>query len=302
MSFETGIVGARPAEAFLMHHGIRGMKHGRRRFQNEDGTWTEAGLEARRKREGFGESRKARRLEKKVARAEKKQARRAAREEARAEYAERQRKKKLSNLTDDEMRQKLERAKMEAEYRDLKRRGSLVETGSKLISKYLDYRAGKENREIEANKQKIEMEKLKTQQVQAKEQTKQSQNRIKSSANEAKQAAARAKEKRADVEGGLKIQRKKELKETKIRWREGTVHGGVQKRIHDTLVARGEGKAERIKERAFTSGILRNRKRIDRYNNKLDPKMQKQSYDPDPWNREKNKSGKKEKQQKQKQK
>ncbi len=35
----------------LYHHGIKGQKWGVRRFQNEDGTWTEAG----KKRYGSGD-------------------------------------------------------------------------------------------------------------------------------------------------------------------------------------------------------------------------------------------------------
>ena len=277
----------------LMHFRTKGSKNGVRRYQNTDGSWTPLGLKERKEREGWGESRKERKIAKKVAREEKHAAKKVARTEAKAARAEERRKKYISKLTDEEMKAKLERARMEAEYRDLKKRGSVIETGTNLIGKYLDYKKDKANREIELNKQKLEMERLKTQQVQAKESTKQSANRIKSSANEAKTAVAKAKQTKADVKGGLKIQREKDLKETKIRWRDGTIHGGVQKKINNILVARGEGRAERIKERAFTSGILRNRKRIDRYNNKLDPYMEKQSYDPNPWDRNKNKPKKK---------
>ena len=37
----------------LYHHGIKGMKWGVRRYQNEDGTWTEEGKTRRRKRSVF---------------------------------------------------------------------------------------------------------------------------------------------------------------------------------------------------------------------------------------------------------
>ena len=64
MSFDAWEASIRPSPDSLMHWGIPGMKHGRRRYQNEDGTWTRAGLEARRKREGFGERRIERKLKK----------------------------------------------------------------------------------------------------------------------------------------------------------------------------------------------------------------------------------------------
>ena len=38
---------------YLIHYGIQGQKWGVRRFQNEDGTWTDEGLERRYTKEGY---------------------------------------------------------------------------------------------------------------------------------------------------------------------------------------------------------------------------------------------------------
>ena len=52
-----------PPESYLMHFRTKGSKNGVRKYQNPDGSWTELGLQERRKREGFGE----RRIERKAA-------------------------------------------------------------------------------------------------------------------------------------------------------------------------------------------------------------------------------------------
>lgn len=240
MTFDAWEGLIRPTNEDLMHFGIPGMKHGRRRYQNEDGTWTEAGLEARRKREGFGESRKERKAQKQIAKAEKHQAKKAAKAERQAQRAEARRKRKLSGLTDEEMKAKLERAKMEAEYRDLKKRGSLIETGTRMIEKYLDYKDRKEQRAINLNQQKIDMERIRaqreqsrTQAIQAKEATKQSKNQIKISKNEANKSGAEAAKMKYDVKGGLKIKRKAELKDAKKRYRDTTIRGAIGKLLNN---------------------------------------------------------------------
>lgn len=138
-SFDSWEDRIRPLEDYLMHSGKKGMKHGQRRYQNEDGTWTELGLAERRKREGFGERRAA----KKAAKAERKQARKAIRAEARAALAEKRRKRNIKNLTDEELQQRISRLKMEREYKDLNK-SPIIETGMKLVNKYLDYKADKD--------------------------------------------------------------------------------------------------------------------------------------------------------------
>lgn len=270
-TFDAWEAAIRPPEDYLMHFRTKGSKNGVRRYQNPDGSWTEAGLAERRKREGWGDKIE-RKLQKKVAKAEKKQARKAARTERQQAAAEARRKQKLSGLTDEEMKAKLERAKMEAEYRDLTRRHTAVETGAKLIGKYLDYRDTKEKRELESNRQKLEMERLKTQQIQAKEASQKA-------AKDAKTSKYEYKKMKQDRKAGLSSKREKELIGVKLAYRNTTIRGGISKRINQFLTsgkseyyqakrkAKGEAAASNIKNKQEDNESLgtkdrKNRKRL----------------------------------------
>ena len=79
---------------YLYHSGIQGMKWGIRRYQNPDGTWTEAG--------------KAR-YGKKVEKQARKDAKKQIREDA----------KNRHNMSDDELDAKIKRLKKEKELKDL---------------------------------------------------------------------------------------------------------------------------------------------------------------------------------------
>lgn len=222
----------RPPEDYLMHFRTKGSKNGVRRYQNPDGSWTEAGLAERRKREGWGDGgdRKLRKAEKKVEKLERRQEKAAARKERRQAAAEKKRQKSLKGLTDAEMKQKLERARMEAEYRDLQKRGTLVETGANLVKGYLNYREKKEQRTLEENRQKVDMMRAKADIVRAKEGT--------------KRAHEEYKTKKEDVKGGLKLERKSNLTRAKLDFRNTTIRGGIGKRINQWLTA---GKSESYK-------------------------------------------------------
>lgn len=237
MNFDTWEAGILPDEDVLMHWGIPGMKHGRNRYQNPDGTWTEEGLARRRQREGFGESRKERRLTKKVERAEKREARKAARAEAKAARAEKRRLNSVSGLTDEELQAKLKRARMESEYRELTKKGTVLETGANLVTKILDYKENKEKRVVELNKQKIDMMRAEAELVKAK-------TGVRRAKEETKKAIEERKKKEADVRGGLKTERKKDYLAKKTEYRNTTIRGGIGKRINQYLTA---GKAEGYK-------------------------------------------------------
>ena len=258
-TFDSWEVMVRPPENSLMHFRTKGSKNGVRRYQTESGEWTELGLEERRKREGFGESNTERKAQKKIDKIERRREKKAAKAQKAFERAEKRRKKNIKNLTDEEMKAKLERAKMEAEYRDLTKRGSLIESGANLIGKYLDYKDKKEQREIERNKQIIDMERIKADRIKAVERTKTAKSEAKKAKSDAKKAESEAK------------QKKSELQIKKIDHKESTIRGGISKRISLRLTsgwkekyaaqrkAEGEVEANRIKSDGARD--LKNRKR-----------------------------------------
>lgn len=220
-SFDSWEDRIRPSGDCLMHFGTKGMKHGRRRYQNEDGTWTETGLAARRKREGFGERRAA----KKAAKAAKKAERKERKATRKAEVAEQRRQKNIKLLTDDELKARIARLELENKYKDLNKNRA-VEAGKELLSKYFDYKDKAEQRKSDLNKQRIELERLITQKIQAREATKKSK-------YDAKSAASEAKKKASDVRGGLKIERKAQLKNAKTNYRNTTIWGSIGKRANN---------------------------------------------------------------------
>ena len=244
MTFDAWELSIRPSNDYLAHHGIRGMKHGRNRYQNEDGTWTEEGLRRRRQREGFGEGKEERKAAKAAARTEKKEARKAARAEAKAAYQEERRKKNVKKLTDEELKNRIERLKMENEYRELKR-SPLVKSGEQFISDYLKNRAAKEERAYSEKQTKLarehEMAKLKEQTEQAKIRANADTERAKADTARANADKTRAETDRFDIEKGTRmVKLKNEGKSLKLQNKryvsDNTVRGGVKKMINKLLV------------------------------------------------------------------
>ena len=221
MTFDAWERSIRPSNDYLAYSGIPGMKHGRHRYQNADGTWTEEGLRRRRLREGWGEGKEDRRAQKAIVKAEKKEARKA----SRAAAAENIRKRKLKNLTNEELQAKIDRLKKEKEYKELKK-SPYVELGAKLIGKYLDYKDAKNQQIIEQNRQKIELKRLETQKIQATESTKKAK-------YESMTARSEVAKKRADVKGGLKTERQAQLQNAKTNYRNTTIWGSIGKRANN---------------------------------------------------------------------
>lgn len=275
-TFDSWEVAVRPPEDYLMHFRTPGSKNGVRRYQLEDGTWTPLGLRERKAREGWGdegtsraERKAAKRLakaEKALAKSEKHAAKKAARIEKKEARAEKKRLSSLKGLTDAEMKQKLERAKMEAEYKELTKRTSLIEKGSELIGKYLNYKDNKEQRALEMNRQKVQLEQAKTQAIQAKNAPK----KAKAEARKAKFEAKNAKEARKKAD----ITKDADLLKAKMDYKNYTVRGGIGKRINMMLtsgkakqyeaVRKAKGDVEANRTRSEGASKLAN-KQLDQY-------------------------------------
>lgn len=212
---------------YLAHFRTKGSKNGVRRYQQEDGTWTPLGLRERKAREGWGDGdeRSSSRAEKKAAKAEAKAEKKAARTAAVTEAKEERRKNNIKTMTDEELKAKIERAKMEQEYKELTK-SPILKAGEKVVQVYLDYKTKKEQQEIEKNRQKIELGRIEAQKVQATEATKKAK-------YDAKAADAEANKMASDVKGGLKVKRKAELTNAKTAFRGTTLLGALGKRANN---------------------------------------------------------------------
>lgn len=247
----------------LMHFRTKGSKNGERRFQNRDGTWTPLGLQRRKAREGWGEeggSRAERRAQRRLERAERHQARREARAQARAAFAEKRRQNSLKGLTDAELQKKINRLKMEQEYKELSK-SPLLKTGEKLVASILEYKGNKEQRAIEANKQKIEMERLKVERTKAIEGTKQAREESAKAKSEYKKATTESAKKQAQAN---LVNQQTQAKRFVADY---TIRGGIRKRLNAAL---SSGYAERKAENRYISAVKSDARRMKRFNDKRD--------------------------------
>lgn len=133
----------------LYHFGIKGQKWGRRRWQNEDGSLTEAG----RRRYGTIEN-----------------------------YNRIHNRKKLSDMTDDEIRSAIARKNLEYEYRMAGGGGKII----KAIKSINDAYDKKKQQKIDLANAKTEMEKAKSESIKAIEATKKAGKEVKKAKQEAK--------------------------------------------------------------------------------------------------------------------
>ena len=219
----------------LMHWGILGMKHGQRRYQNRDGTWTAAGLAARRQREGWGDSKKKRKAERTIARSE----RHAARKAARAAFLEKRQKNKLKNLSDDELQKRINRLKMEKEYKELNK-NPMVEAGLKLINAYFASKEKKLKRE--SDKARLEVDRI----------------RAVSELRKAKAAQTQAKNDFLDnsLHGKGYMKAKSDLIQTKAK---NTVGGAIRSTLNSIITKEGRNI---VKEMPDNSIVLKGAKKV----------------------------------------
>lgn len=224
----------------LMHFRTKGSKNGVRRFQQKDGTWTPLGLQQRKAREGWGD-RKARRAQRHLERAERHQARREARAAARAAYAEKRRQNSLKGLTDAELQKKINRLKMEQEYKELSR-SPILKAGESLVKSYFEAK----DKAIARAEKKAQLEN----------------NRINAQANLAKAQAQKAEAKNeliSHLSGTSRKKAKAELKKVKNEERKHTIRGAISESVGNVL--RKEG-TRFVKEMGDSSLLMRSGRAI----------------------------------------
>lgn len=251
---------------YLMHFRTKGSKNGVRRYQQEDGTWTPLGLKLRKEREGWGETRNERRAEKKVARAEKKAASTARRIERKEQrQANRKQRMTLDNISDDELRRKIERAKMVNEYKELTKNPAL-KTAEKAVTgilNYMDKRSDRkwerEKMELERDRMSVDRARIEADKVRSKEQTKQAAERV-------KEAQANVEKMKQDRKAGLKISRKADFKRAKKENRESTFVGAFIKTHKEAKLARIETRKEVRKGMAFVKSTIKSANANRRHN------------------------------------
>lgn len=256
-----GDVMALPTKDELMHFRTKGSKNGVRRYQTESGEWTPLGLKERKAREGWGQSRKERRAEKRVAKAERRVAKAEkrttkiqARQQRMAAYKAKRNKKDLSGLSDEELRKRIERVKMEQEYKELTR-SPLLKNGEKLVTSILEAKARAADRADAKAKMELDNRRVTADIIKAKENTK----RAQADADKARQERKKAKQ---DRKAGLAYERAAELQKAKTAYRETTLRGGIVRRLNTKMnaglkekytakrKAEGEAIANRVKSDA----------------------------------------------------
>lgn len=234
----------------LAHHGVRGQKWGVNRYQTASGEWTPLGLRERRAREGWGERRAARkqareqrRTEKRAARAAERNARAERLAKFKAQRAEEKRMKNPKNLTDEELKARIERLNMEQTYREMTKSPTL-KLAEKFVSGYMERKANQAARKAElverAYQEKVTKEQREHELKKLAEQTKQTELRANADKARAEADSERARTDRLDIEKGTRLAKlkneKRSLKLQNKRFRsDNTIMGGARKLVNKIL-------------------------------------------------------------------
>ena len=166
---------------YLCHFRTKGSKNGVRRYQQEDGTWTPLGLERRKAREGWGDEGGnggggggSKKEYKRALRAERYRAKAAAKadalrrreaekkakadRDAKARLEKNNRNRKLSEMTDAELKDQIARLKLEREYKEAKGPSlfdTIMNKGTDMVTKFMENK--REAERIKLDKVKTEL-------------------------------------------------------------------------------------------------------------------------------------------------
>lgn len=247
--WEEQLFGGYPrlGESCLAHSRTRGSKNGVRRYQTASGEWTPLGLQRRREREGWGEGRRAARAAKKAERAAARNAKRKAYEERKEQARESKHKNNLKTMTDEELKARIARLKMEQEYKELSK-SPLLKAGETLVKTYFEAK----DKKIAREEKKAQMEN----------------NWLNAKANLAKAKAQKAEARNefiSQITGTSRKKAKAELKKVKNEERKKTVRGAISDSLGNiirkvgnrtvkgmsdtTLASRGKAKVKTLFEK-----------------------------------------------------
>ena len=225
--WETRLYGdamALPNGDELMHFRTKGSKNGVRRYQTESGEWTPLGLKERKAREGWGDSKRASRAEKKAAKLsrkiEKRENRKARVAAAKQAVIQKRASKNLKGVSDEELQRRINRIKKEIEYKELTR-SPILKAGEKMVTSYF-------NNKEKALERKMKMADLIVRQQEAKQKT---------LASKAALAQARGGILDNLMRGSKYKQAKKQLIEAKA---DKTVRGAVRQAIGNVIRKEGD--------------------------------------------------------------
>ena len=283
----------RPPEDYLMHFRTKGSKNGVRRYQTESGEWTPLGLAERKKREGWGDKRSLKRAERQVrkhsraiAKLDRKHEKDQQKAERKAARAEQRRLGTIKGLTDEELRAKIERVKMENEYKELTKSG-FVKAGEKFIEGYMKNKAEKAERAYERERQKHsdqredlarkhELTKMDKLTEQKKLDTEAAKNRADADKARAEADKKRAETDEVDIKSGTRMKKlKNEQKSLRLQNKrfksENTILGGVRAKINK--IQRGQGDAAAESYRGYSE--YRNAIRLGKADAKIAKKLGK---------------------------